>query len=251
MSYSMKRITISILIVAIILALCLSTTFFAKKAYADPDSMTYNIAGGTNLGLGLGGPDSASFWFFIDEVPTGATAVSLVVSCAYIDYPDEWDTVSLYEPDGTMHDIGVLATSSGSAIPTTVSFTLDPSWIKPGKTIIYVNIDTGWYAEVYGGTLTLWYGEAAPRTSELACQMVWINEDGNFQFSFINLYADNNWVKIYDMEGNMVYEVNMPTDNGNLIVDLSDGMYTVKTFHDQPDPIQEFVIGKPAPEAEM
>ena len=89
------------------------------------------------------------------------------------------------------------------------------------------------------------------RTSELACQMVWINGDGHFQFSFINLYADNNWVKIYDMEGNMVYEANMPTDNGNLIVDLSDGMYTVKTFHDQPDPIQEFVIGKPAPEAEM
>lgn len=31
----------------------------------------------------------------------------------------------------------------------------------------------------------------------------------------------------------------------NLIVDLPDGMYTVKTFHDQPEPIQIFVIGKP------
>jgi hypothetical protein len=30
-----------------------------------------------------------------------------------------------------------------------------------------------------------------------------------------------------------------------LIVNLPDGMYTVKTFHDQPKPIKEFVIGKP------
>ena len=44
----------------------------------------------------------------------------------------------------------------------------------------------------------------------------------------------------------MVYEIDMPLDNPNIIVDLPDGMYTVKTFHDQTrQPIQEFVIGKP------
>ena len=83
------------------------------------------------------------------------------------------------------------------------------------------------------------------RTLPMTCYRVWINEDGNFQFIFWYPYADNNWVRIYDMDGNMVYEADMPYDNPNLIVDLPDGMYTVKTFSDQPEPLQEFVIGKP------
>ena len=90
-------------------------------------------------------------------------------------------------------------------------------------------------------------GTAEPvwaRTMPMTCYRVWINEDGDFQFIFWYPYADNNWVRIYDMNGNMVYETDMPYDNPNLIVDLPDGMYTVKTFHDQPAPIQEFMIGK-------
>jgi len=48
------------------------------------------------------------------------------------------------------------------------------------------------------------------------------------------------------MDGNMVYEIDMPYDNPNLIVDLPDGMYTVKTFNVDPTTlIQTFVIGKP------
>ena len=48
------------------------------------------------------------------------------------------------------------------------------------------------------------------------------------------------------MAGNLVYEVDMPYDNPNIIVDLPDGTYNVKTFHVDPaTPIQEFVIGKP------
>ncbi len=43
------------------------------------------------------------------------------------------------------------------------------------------------------------------------------------------------------MAGNMVYEMDMTYCNPNIIVDLPDGMYTVKTFHDQPEPIQEFL----------
>jgi hypothetical protein len=83
------------------------------------------------------------------------------------------------------------------------------------------------------------------RDSEMKCKQVWINEGNMFQFSFIYPYADNNWVRIYDMSGNVVYEIDMPWDNPNIIVDLPDGMYTVKTFHDQIAPIQEFIIGKP------
>jgi hypothetical protein len=83
------------------------------------------------------------------------------------------------------------------------------------------------------------------RDSEMKCKAIWINEDGYFQFSFIYPYADNNWVKIYDMSGKLVYEVDMPYDNPNIIVDLPDGMYTVKTFTaGSTSPIQTFVIGK-------
>ena len=107
----------------------------------------------------------------------------------------------------------------------------------------------GYYIVEYGGffndgpvemTAPVWV-----RDAEMACRSVWINEDNMFQFVFIYPYADNNWVKIYDMAGSLVYEMDMPWDNPNLIVDLPDGMYTVKTFHDQPEPLQTFVIGKP------
>jgi hypothetical protein len=83
------------------------------------------------------------------------------------------------------------------------------------------------------------------RDSEMKCKQVWINEDGMFQFSFIYPYADNNWVRIYDMSGIEVYSIDMPYDNPNIIVDLPDGMYTVKTFTvGSTEPIQTFVIGK-------
>jgi hypothetical protein len=83
------------------------------------------------------------------------------------------------------------------------------------------------------------------RTQEMTCKQVWVNEDNMFQFSFIYPYADNNWVRIYDMAGNMVYEIDMPYDNPNIIVDLPNGTYTVKTFTaGSTEPIQTFVIGK-------
>ena len=83
------------------------------------------------------------------------------------------------------------------------------------------------------------------RTMPMTCWQVWINEDNNFQFIFWYPYKDNNWVRIYDMEGNMVFEVDLPVHDPNLIVDLPDGFYLVKTFHCSDEPIQEFIIGKP------
>ena len=84
------------------------------------------------------------------------------------------------------------------------------------------------------------------RTMPMTCYSVWINKDGNFQFVFWYPYKNNNWVKIYDMDGKLVYEINLPYSNPNLIVELPDGNYTVKTFHNNMStPIQEFIIGKP------
>jgi len=47
-------------------------------------------------------------------------------------------------------------------------------------------------------------------------------------------------VKFYSM----VYEVDLPKYDPNLIVNLPDGMYTVKTYHDE-ELLQDFLIGKP------
>ena len=82
------------------------------------------------------------------------------------------------------------------------------------------------------------------RTMDMTCYRVWINENGNFQFIFWYPYRDNNWVRIYDASGKLVFEIDMPYDDPNLIVSLPDGVYTVKTFHDHPEPLQTFIIGK-------
>jgi hypothetical protein len=87
------------------------------------------------------------------------------------------------------------------------------------------------------------------RLMPMTCYRVWINADNNFQFLFWYPYKNNNWVKIYAMNeegtaGEEVFKVDMPYSNPNLIVDLPDGMYIVKTYHSD-KMIQEFVIGKP------
>ena len=86
----------------------------------------------------------------------------------------------------------------------------------------------------------------------MMCSKVWVNNDGCFELVFIYEYADNNHVMIYDMEGNLVYETNMEYQDAHIEVCLPDGMYTVKTYHDDfSEPLQEFIIGKPVPDMEM
>jgi len=82
------------------------------------------------------------------------------------------------------------------------------------------------------------------RPMPMTCWQVWINEDNNFQFIFWYPYKDKNFIKIYDFEGNLVYDGEILLDEPNLIVDLPDGYYWVKTYHDQ-ELLQEFLIGKP------
>ena len=109
---------------------------------------------------------------------------------------------------------------------------------------------TYWNAKAYFDNIKLEAPETAAetiwaRTQEMTCKQVWINEDNKFQLSFIYPYRDNNLVKIYDMSGKEVYSIDMPYDNPNIIVDLPDGMYTVKTFTvGLTEPIQTFIIGK-------
>jgi hypothetical protein len=135
-------------------------------------------------------------------------------------------------PGGNINDpdTGKLANGSGNTIFGHVFF---DSWLTYDPFAL----------AAAAGTLTepVWI-----RTLPMTCYRVWINEDNKFQFIFWYPYRDNNWVRIFDMSGKIVYEIDMPYDNPNLIVDLPGGEYTVKTFNiDKVNPIQTFVIGKP------
>jgi|GEM_PF-1901518 len=83
------------------------------------------------------------------------------------------------------------------------------------------------------------------RTNPLTCWQIYVNEEGNFEFIFWWEYANNNWVSIYDTQGNLVYLEDFPYGNPVVEVDLTSGMYTVKTFHEAGKILQEFAIGKP------
>jgi hypothetical protein len=86
---------------------------------------------------------------------------------------------------------------------------------------------------------------ASPRTHELTCYEVWVDAKSEFQFSFMYAYADNNWVKIYDMSGKEVFSIDMSYDDPHFVAALPDGVYTVKTFTvGRTDPIQTFTISK-------
>ena len=83
------------------------------------------------------------------------------------------------------------------------------------------------------------------RDHEMQCYQVWVNGDNNFEFVFWWAYADNNWVQIYDMEDNLVWEIDFEKGDPHFVACLPDGMYTVKTFHEYGHILQEFMIGKP------
>jgi len=87
--------------------------------------------------------------------------------------------------------------------------------------------------------------EPIVRSNPMTCYQVWINEYNNFEFVFWWAYKNNNWVQIFDKSGNLVWETDFLKDEPNFEVDLPDGMYTVKTFHEAGHILQEFVIGKP------
>jgi hypothetical protein len=161
-----------------------------------------------------------------NTAPTGAGIFDISATTVYAQN-NWWGTSS--GPGGNINDpiTGKLANGSGNAIYGHIYF---DSWLKSDP-----------FSDSGDNEEPVWV-----RTMPMTCYRVWINEDNNFQFIFWYPFKDNNWVRIYDISGKMVYEIDMPYDNPNLIVDLPDGMYTVKTYNvDQANPIQTFVIGKP------
>ncbi|MFC2145080.1 T9SS type A sorting domain-containing protein [Actinomycetota bacterium] len=83
------------------------------------------------------------------------------------------------------------------------------------------------------------------RTMPMTCYQVWVTENpGHFAFIFRYEHESNNWVQIFDMDGNMVWEIDFPHGEPYFEADLPDGMYKVQTFHEAGKIIQEFIIGK-------
>lgn len=151
--------------------------------------------------------------------------------------------LSRYSPDyANIDDLWVYITSDNWAYARNYSLT-------PGgyTAFLWINGYDGRqdFTVSAGGGTTAVAEKPWVRDHPMTCYQVWVNKDNNFEMVFWWPYRDNNWVKIYDTNGKMVYEVDMPCDNPHIVVDLPDGMYTVKTFNDQPGPLQEFVIGKP------
>jgi hypothetical protein len=124
---------------------------------------------------------------------------------------------------------------------------------RPGPCCWHVDWIKVWYT---GPIFACPPGEPEPEPwvrgdRHMVCSLVEVNENNCFELVFIYEYADNNHVMIYDEQGNLVYETDMQYGNARIEVCLPDGMYKVMTYHDQPEPLQEFYIGKPVPEAEM
>jgi len=84
------------------------------------------------------------------------------------------------------------------------------------------------------------------RTNQFTCWQVFVNDKNNFQLIFFWSYKNNNWLKIYDMNDKLVFQKDLAYNDPTIEVSLPDGMYKVKTYHDNWDkPLQEFIIGKP------
>ena len=82
------------------------------------------------------------------------------------------------------------------------------------------------------------------RTHEMTCWQVYVNDNNNFEFIFLWEYKNNNWISIYDSQENLVYRKSFPYGSPIVEVDLPDGTYTVKTYHEEGNILQEFTIAK-------
>jgi hypothetical protein len=142
---------------------------------------------------------------------------------------------------------------------TSISFKLSELWYDYNGTEM-PDFDQIWiFAETYYGDDAIFdnfYLESSKssepeepeiwvRDVDMTCWQVWINEDNNFEFIFWWEYYNNNWVQIYDKEGNLVWEIDFPYGDPRFEAGLPDGMYTVKTFHEAGHMLQEFMIRKP------
>ena len=238
MTLTKKKITISIIVVIFILTACFALLSFQKKIYAS---------------------DVDYYWieeYWEDGTDDGITADD------YLSWRDSGDDQG-YSPDGYYCDWTYNQGYDWYEYVADQSYNFY-SWyeeegvcygIEDKSYVEDLNMewsDSGVDSYAYNGNTRdfEWRLEGHQvasiiRNHSMECAKVWVNEDNNFEFVFWWEYENNNWVQIFDMEGNMVYEIDMEYGKADFEVDLPDGMYKVQTFHEAGKILQEFMIGKP------
>ncbi len=242
-----KKTLITFLVIVIVCIFSLPSALFANGQ----DIYEYTVTvEKTSTGF-----DSGKFTFLVF-----AGLFFPLASGSTIGYGDESVQINFSFYDLSGIDVGVLETDSNGATGVKASLNPSPKAID-GELNLGNIIVTGITLSpddnektVYFDNLKVARPEPEPkpepepevwvRPMPMTCWQVWINEDNDFQFIFWYPYKDNNWVRIYDMEDNMVFEVDLPLNDPNLIVDLPDGYYMVRTYHGEVM-LQEFLIGKP------
>lgn len=244
MTHASKKTTILILIAIFVLTMCFSFLAFTKKAYgytADYEYYHEWWEEGTDTGI----TDDYTY----SDTDSGPVDLTAPTGEHYIgDYTSSWYEEGYvadqsYSAYGEYYEEGIVRNAkeencgyhefsdSGSD-----SFTYT------------VDNDTVEYTREYDWEVEGYYKQSCPavRTHKLVCAQINIIESSPsvFELIFFYEYADNNWVRIYDMEGNLVFEVDFPHGHPTVIVDLPDGMYNVEVFHEEGKILQKFVIGK-------
>ena len=102
------------------------------------------------------------------------------------------------------------------------------------------------YTQEYDYSIEGWWEmiRQSVRVNDMTCYQVNLTEDNEFELVFWYEYANNNWITIYDTDGNLVYRNDFPYGHPTVIVGLPNGTYTVKTFHEEGKILQEFIMGK-------
>lgn len=202
-------------------------------------TVTVNTSGASATVTGSGGQTVTIEGITSDAASAGGFSIAGATIYVYlhIDSPEGIEKIQFTILGGA----GIPRWWNGSVWIECSDYTIDASG---NVTVTITNSTTPSPSDLTGTVFTV-FGKPWVRTMPMTCYRVWVNEDNKFQFIFWYPYRDNNWVKIYDMSGKEVYSIDMPYDNPNLIVDLPNGMYTVKTFTvGSTEPIQTFVIGK-------
>lgn len=81
------------------------------------------------------------------------------------------------------------------------------------------------------------------RQHELTCWQINIVDEG-YEVILFYLYYNNNWMYVYDMEGNLCFAEDIPKNNPVVTLKLGEGPYRVVLSHEAGKILQEFTIGK-------
>lgn len=240
MTHAGKKTTIFILIAIFVVTMCFSILAFSKNLYAD-----------TGYGEGY-----SELWERGTDTGSGDPGYYEDEGIEEFSNADYWGSVTWYY-EQTVFEGNYYESYSedswwwyqtGVSPADSYYYEWDDTWDDSGTYngydyVIITAHSVGW--ERFDVPVPT-EAKAKVRTHEMVCAQINIIEKSSsvFELIFFYEYANNNWIRIYDMEGNLVFQVDFPYGSPTVIVDLPDGMYNVEVFHEEGKILQEFVIGK-------